>query len=85
MAVAVGDTTPGEAAVHAVVAQQVGVGLHRPQVVDRHHLDVAPGVLDDRAQDQPADAAEAVDGDADGHGGKSSRRRRRAQDPSGNM
>ena len=24
-------------------------------------------VLDDRAQDQPADAAETVDGDADGH------------------
>ena len=56
-----------EAAVHAVVAQQMGVGLHRAQVVDRHHLDVAPGVFDDRPQHQPADAAKAVDGDANGH------------------
>ena len=57
----------GEAAVDAVVAQQVGVGLDRAQVVDRHHLDVAAAVLDDRAQDEAADAAETVDGDANGH------------------
>src|SRR5690606_17089691 len=59
----------GEAAVDGVVAEQVGVGLDRPQVVDRHHLDVLAAMLDDRAQDEAADAAETVDGDADGHGG----------------
>jgi len=57
-----------EAAVSAVVAEQVGVGFDRAQVVDRHHLDVAPPMLDDGAQHQPADAAKAVDGDAKGHG-----------------
>jgi hypothetical protein len=47
----------------------VGVGLDRTQIVDRHDLDIATGVLDDGAQDQAADTAEAVDGDTDGHGG----------------
>src|SRR5437899_1659830 len=67
--VAVDVDEAGEAAVDAVVAQEVGVGLDGAQVVDRHHLDVAAGVLDDRAQHQPADAAETVDGDANGHAG----------------
>ena len=58
----------GEAAVDAVVFQQVGIGGDRPQIVDRHHLDVATAMLDDRAQDEAADAAKAIDGDADGHG-----------------
>ncbi|MNN64805.1 hypothetical protein D3C81_1802670 [compost metagenome] len=59
----------GEAAVHRVIAQQVGVGLDRAQVVDRHDLDVRAAMLDDRAKHEAADAAEAVDGDANGHGG----------------
>ena len=61
----------GEAAVHRVIAEQVGVGLDRTQVVDRHDLDVLAAVLDDGAKDEAADAAEAVDGDANGHGGRS--------------
>ena len=61
----------GEAAVHGVIAEQVGVGLYRTQVVDRHDLDVLAAVLDDRAKDEAADAAEAVDGDANGHGEQS--------------
>ena len=43
----------------------------RAQVVDRHHLDVLAAMLDDRAQDEAADAAETVDGDANGHGADS--------------
>ncbi len=31
----------GEAAMDAVIAQQMGVGLDRTQIVDRHHFDVA--------------------------------------------
>ena len=58
----------GEAAVHRVIFQQVGVGGHRAQVVDRHHLDVATAVLDDRTQNKTADTAETIDGNADGHG-----------------
>ena len=57
-----------ETAVHAVVAQQVGVGLDRAQVVDGDDLDVAAAMLGDGAQDQTSDAAEAVDGDANSHG-----------------
>ena len=60
----------GKPAVDAVVAQQVGVGLDRAEVVDRHHLDVLAAMFDDRAQDEPADAAETVDGDANGHVGQ---------------
>ena len=57
-----------EPAVDRVVTQQVGVGLDRPEIVDRHDLDVlAPG-FDDRAQDVAADAAEAVDGNLHRHG-----------------
>src|SRR5581483_6061457 len=65
--IAVHDDVAGEAAVHAVVAQQVGVGVHRTQVVDRHHLDVAARMLDDRAKNQAADAAKPFDGDANSH------------------
>ena len=35
----------GEAAVDRIVAQQVGVGFDRAEVVDRHHLDVGRGPL----------------------------------------
>ena len=63
----------GKAAVHAVVAQQVGVGLDGAEVVDRHHLDVATAVLDDRAQDQAADATETVDANFECHDVENSR------------
>lgn len=58
----------GEATVHRVIAEQVGVGLDRTQIVDRHHFDVRAAVLNDRAKDETADAAETIDGDANGHG-----------------
>jgi hypothetical protein len=56
-----------EAAMHAVVAQQVGVGLDRAEIVDRHDLDVLAARLDDGAQHIAADAAEAVDCDSNSH------------------
>jgi len=48
----------------------VGVGLGIGEVVDRHDLHVAveTELLVDRAVGEAADAAEAVDSDADGHG-----------------
>ena len=67
-AVAVDLDLAGEAAVHAVVAQQVRVVLGREQVVDGDDLQVlAPG-LGDGAQHVAADAAEARDCDPDCHG-----------------
>ena len=56
-----------EAAVHGVVAQQVGVGLDRAEIVDGHDLDVLAAGFDDGAQDVAPDAPEAVDGDPDSH------------------
>ena len=52
---------------HAVVAQQMRVGLDRAEVVDADDLDVLAARLDDGAQDIAADAAEAVDRDTNGH------------------
>jgi hypothetical protein len=52
----------------AVEPHQVGVGLDRPEVVDRHDFDVGPARLDDGPQDVAADAAEPVDRDTYGLG-----------------
>ena len=55
-----------EAPVGRVVAEQMGEGLRRGEIVDGHHLDVGahrPG----RSQIVAADAAEAVDADPYGH------------------
>ena len=41
-----------------VVAEEVGVGLDRAEVVDRHDLDVVALGLDDGAQHVAPDAAE---------------------------
>ena len=57
-----------ETAMHAVIAQQMGVGFDRPQVIDGHHLDVAAPRFHDRPQHKTADAAEAVDCNAGSHG-----------------
>ena len=67
MDVAVDRHGAGEAAMDAVEAQQMGVGLDRTEIVDRHDFDVLAAGFDDRAQDVAADAAEAVDRDPDGH------------------
>jgi hypothetical protein len=40
----------GEAAVHRVEAQQMGVGLDRAEIVDADHLDVLAAGLGDGAQ-----------------------------------
>src|SRR5215472_14953347 len=50
-----------EAAVDAVIPEQVCVGLDRPQIVDPNDLYLGMLVLTGRPQNQPADAAEAVD------------------------
>ena len=52
---------------HAVEAQQMGVGLDRAEIVDADHLDVPTAGLGDGAQDVAADAAKPVDCDADCH------------------
>ena len=51
----------GETAVHAVEAQQVGVGLDRAEIVDRNHFNVFAAGLGDGAQHQSPDASEPVD------------------------
>ena len=52
---------------NGVIAQQVGVGLDRSKVVNRHDFDVATLMFDDRTQDEAADAAKAVNGYAESH------------------
>jgi hypothetical protein len=56
-----------EAAMHAVEAQQMGVGLDRAEIVDGDDFDIGAAGLDDRAQDVAADAAETVDRNLDCH------------------
>ena len=56
-----------EAAVHAVVAQQMRIGLDRAEIVDGDHVDVLAARFVDGAQDVAADAAKSVDGNSDGH------------------
>jgi len=57
----------GELAVHAVIAQQVRIGLDRTQIVDRHHFDVVATAFDDGPENVAADAAKTIDCDAYGH------------------
>src|SRR5690606_37815979 len=62
---------PREAAVHAVVPQQMRIGLDGAEVVDADHLDVGTAALHDSAEDEPADAPETIDRDAYSHFGSS--------------
>ena len=57
----------GEAAVHGIISQKVRVGLDRPEVIDRDHLDILAAAFDDGPENVAADAAESVDGDVNGH------------------
>ena len=58
-------TSPGKRPWTEFEPQQMGIGFRRREVVDRHDFDVlAPG-FDDGAQHIAADAAEAVNGNAD--------------------
>ena len=52
---------------HRVEAQQMRVGLDRAQIVDADHFDILAAGFRDRAQHVAADAAEAVDGNSNGH------------------
>ena len=56
-----------EAAVRAVVFQQVGVGRQIGQVVDGNDFDVVAAFGKDSAHDQAADPPETVDGYFDSH------------------
>ena len=60
-------TLPGKRPCTRVEAEEVGVGLDRAEIVDRHDLDVLAVGLDDGAQYVAADAAEAVDRDLHCH------------------
>jgi hypothetical protein len=57
----------GKTPVHRVVADEVGVGFHRPEIVDRDHLDIGAAGFDDGTQHIAADTAEAVDSYLDSH------------------
>src|SRR6516162_8814547 len=61
----------GEPAVHAVISKEVGVGLDRAEIVDPNHLDLGVLVLVGRPQDQPANAAKAVNRHPYRHGSPS--------------
>ena len=50
-----------------VVAQQMRVGVHGAQIVDADDLEIVAPALDQRAQDQAADAPEPVDGKPNRH------------------
>ena len=57
----------GKPAMHRVEAQQMRVGLDWPEIVDADHLDVVAARFGNGTQNIAADAAEPVDGNADGH------------------
>ena len=52
---------------HQIVAQQMGVGLDRAEIVDADHLDIRAAGLGDGPQDVAANAAKSVDRDPDCH------------------
>jgi hypothetical protein len=53
----------GEAAVHAVIAEQMRVRLDTPQIVDQDRDKVVVAVPDEGAQSETSDAAKLLDGD----------------------
>ncbi len=56
-----------EAAVNGIEPQQMRIGLDRGEIVDGHDLHVLATGFGQGAQHVAANAAEPVDGDADGH------------------
>src|SRR5215469_6397767 len=54
-------------AVHAVISEEVCIGLDRPQIVDPDDLDFSVLVLVGCPQDQPADAPKSVDANSYRH------------------
>jgi hypothetical protein len=52
---------------HAVEFQQMRVGLHWAEIVDRHDLDIGAAGFDKATQGVAADAPESVDGQFECH------------------
>ena len=52
---------------HAAEAQQMSIGLDRPEVVDGHDLDIGAPRFDDGAQHVASDPPEPIDGNSDRH------------------
>jgi hypothetical protein len=57
----------GEAAMHTIVTEQVGVGLHAAKVIDGNGLEIGAAGVDERTEYQAADAAKSVNGNLHGH------------------
>ena len=52
---------------HAVIAEQMGIGFHAAEVVDGDRFDIRAPALHQRAQNQATDAAKPVDRYLDRH------------------
>jgi len=53
---------------HRIIAQQMGVGFNRAEVVDRHNVDVLAARFKDRAHDIAPDTTETIHRDTNlGH------------------
>ena len=50
-----------------IALEEIGIHPGIAEVVDSHNLDILRAALGDGAQDEAADAAEAVDGKTNGH------------------
>ncbi len=70
--VAIDGDSAGEAAMHGIETQQMGIGLDRAEIVDADDFDVLAAGLGDGAQHIAADTAKPVDRDPDYHAGISS-------------
>src|SRR5690606_16807759 len=57
----------GVAAMHAVIFQEMGVRLDRPEVVDADNLDIGPTRLVDCPQDIPSNPSKSVDCNTNSH------------------
>src|SRR3546814_7234935 len=56
-----------ETAMHAVIAEQMRIGLDRAEIVDADHFDVGAAAFDNGTQHIAADAAETVNRNANRH------------------
>jgi hypothetical protein len=52
---------------NAVKAHQMGIRLHRAEVIDRNNLDILPALFHDGAHHVASDPAKSVDCDPDHH------------------
>jgi hypothetical protein len=55
----------GEAAMDRVKAHEMGIGLDRAEIIDRHDFDVGAAGFDDRTENIAADAAKPINCNAD--------------------